>query len=156
MNDDTPMCERHEANYIQYGGYQNQNSHDSSSRQSLHDPNDSKKSLTELNNDVRNDLKDFKRYIRSMRTVHDKLYDSDDGGAWIGGCLARRGMIYLDRYNTCGRIHMLGVPFRAISFKIQPSTYEPWEVSILRIMLYLSVEELSLLAKKERNEITQG
>ncbi|GKB73589.1 hypothetical protein Tco_0935001 [Tanacetum coccineum] len=71
MNDDTPMCERHEANYIQSEDYQNQNYHDSSPRQSLHDPNDSEKSLTELNNDVRKDLEDFKRYVRSMRTVHD-------------------------------------------------------------------------------------
>ncbi|GKC45394.1 hypothetical protein Tco_1063116 [Tanacetum coccineum] len=51
-NDDTPMCERHETNYIQ---------------------------SEELNNDVKNDLEDFKRCIRSMRTVHWKLYDSDDG-----------------------------------------------------------------------------
>ncbi|GKB07169.1 reverse transcriptase domain-containing protein [Tanacetum coccineum] len=79
MNDDTLMCERHEANYIQFEDYQNQNSHDSSSRQSLYDPNDSEKSLTELNNDVRKDLEDFKRCVRSMRTVHDKLYDRDDG-----------------------------------------------------------------------------
>ncbi|GJW57582.1 reverse transcriptase domain-containing protein [Tanacetum coccineum] len=56
MNDDTLMCERHEANYIQFEDYENQNSHDSSSRQSLYDPNDSEKSLTELNNDVRKDL----------------------------------------------------------------------------------------------------
>ncbi|GJQ91151.1 hypothetical protein Tco_0002290 [Tanacetum coccineum] len=77
-NDDTPMCECHEANYIQSEGYQNQNSQDSFSHQSLHDLNDSEKSLTELNNDVRNDLEDFKRRIRSMRTVHWKLYDSDD------------------------------------------------------------------------------
>ncbi|GJS44059.1 hypothetical protein Tco_0569102 [Tanacetum coccineum] len=79
MNDDTQMCERHKANYIQSEDYQNQNSHDSSSRQTLHDPNDSEKSLTELNNDVRKDLEDFKKYVRSMRTVHDKLYDRDDG-----------------------------------------------------------------------------
>ncbi|GJR30178.1 hypothetical protein Tco_1106410 [Tanacetum coccineum] len=45
-NDDTPMCERHEANYIQSEGYQNQNSHNSFSPQSLHNPNDSEKSLT--------------------------------------------------------------------------------------------------------------
>ncbi|GJW45179.1 reverse transcriptase domain-containing protein [Tanacetum coccineum] len=77
-NDDTPMSERHEANYIQYEGYQNQNSQDSFSHQSLHDPNDSEKPLTELNNDVRNDLEDFKRRILSMRTVYWKLYDSDD------------------------------------------------------------------------------
>ncbi|GJT40371.1 hypothetical protein Tco_0940236 [Tanacetum coccineum] len=77
-NDDTPMSERHEANYIQSEGYQNQNSHDSYSHQSHHDPNDSEKSLTELNNDVRNDLEYFKRRICSMRTVHWKLYDSDD------------------------------------------------------------------------------
>ncbi|GJS89222.1 reverse transcriptase domain-containing protein [Tanacetum coccineum] len=32
MNDVTSMCERHEANYIQSKDYQNQNSHDSSSR----------------------------------------------------------------------------------------------------------------------------
>ncbi|GJZ60721.1 hypothetical protein Tco_0616537 [Tanacetum coccineum] len=75
MNDDTPMYERHEANYIRSKDYQNQNSYDSFSYQSLHDP---KKSLTEINNDVRNDLEDFKRRIRSMRTVHWKLYDSDD------------------------------------------------------------------------------
>ncbi|GJW96706.1 hypothetical protein Tco_0178514 [Tanacetum coccineum] len=31
-----------------------------------------------LNNHVRNDLEDFKRRIRSMRTVHWKLYDSND------------------------------------------------------------------------------
>ncbi|GKB38052.1 hypothetical protein Tco_0882994 [Tanacetum coccineum] len=79
VNDDTPMCERHEANYIQYEDYQNQDSHNSFSRQSHHDPNDFKKSLTELNNDVKNDLEDFKRCIRSMRTVYDKLFDRDDG-----------------------------------------------------------------------------
>ncbi|GKB29148.1 hypothetical protein Tco_0868549 [Tanacetum coccineum] len=67
------------ANYIQSEEYQNQNSHDSYSHQSYHDPNDSEKSLTELNNDVKNDLEDFKRHIRSMRTVHWKLYDRDDG-----------------------------------------------------------------------------
>ncbi|GKC82327.1 hypothetical protein Tco_1138044, partial [Tanacetum coccineum] len=78
MNDDTPMCERHEANYIQSEDYQNQDSHNLFSHQSLHDPNDSEKSLTELNNDERNDLKDFKRRIRSMRTVHWKLYDRGD------------------------------------------------------------------------------
>ncbi|GKD84113.1 reverse transcriptase domain-containing protein [Tanacetum coccineum] len=78
MNDDTPMCERHEANYIRSEGYQNRNSHDLFSHQSLHDPNDSEKSLTKLNNDVRNDPEDFKRRIRSMRSVHWKLYDSDD------------------------------------------------------------------------------
>ncbi|GJV59147.1 hypothetical protein Tco_1465247 [Tanacetum coccineum] len=77
-NDDTPMCERHEANYIQYVGYQNRDSHDPYSHQSLHDSNDSEKSLTELNNDVKNDLEDFKRCIRSMRTVHSKLYERDD------------------------------------------------------------------------------
>ncbi|GKA27125.1 hypothetical protein Tco_0713293 [Tanacetum coccineum] len=73
LNEDTPMCERH---YIQSEEYQNQNSHDSYSHQSYHD--DSEKSLTELNNDVRNDLEDFKRRIRSMRTVHDKLFTRDD------------------------------------------------------------------------------
>ncbi|GKA17771.1 hypothetical protein Tco_0697608 [Tanacetum coccineum] len=78
MNDDTPMCERHEANCIQSEGYQNRDSHDPYSHQSLHDPNDSKKSLTELNNDVKNDLEYFKRCIRSMRTVHFKLYERDD------------------------------------------------------------------------------
>ncbi|GJY44622.1 hypothetical protein Tco_0432835 [Tanacetum coccineum] len=78
MNDDTPMCERHEANYIQFEGYQNRNSHDSYSHQSHHDPNDSEKSLTELNRDVRNDLEDFKRCICSMRNVHSKLYERDD------------------------------------------------------------------------------
>ncbi|GJU12415.1 hypothetical protein Tco_1134811 [Tanacetum coccineum] len=65
LNDDTPMCERHEANYIRSEDYQNQDSHNSFSRQSHHDPNDPEKSLTELNNDVKNDLKYFKRYIRS-------------------------------------------------------------------------------------------
>ncbi|GJR48176.1 hypothetical protein Tco_1316279 [Tanacetum coccineum] len=74
MNDDTPMCERHEANYIRSEDYQNRNSYDSFSHQSPHDPSDPEKSLKELNNDVKNDLEDFKRCIRSMRTVHDKLH----------------------------------------------------------------------------------
>ncbi|GKE45762.1 reverse transcriptase domain-containing protein, partial [Tanacetum coccineum] len=64
-NDDRPMCERHEANYIRSEDYQNRNSHNSFSHQSLHVPNDPEKSLTELNNDVKNDLEDFKRCIRS-------------------------------------------------------------------------------------------
>ncbi|GJW49104.1 reverse transcriptase domain-containing protein [Tanacetum coccineum] len=79
LNDDTPMCERHEVNSIQSEGYQNRNSQDSYSPQSLHNPNDSEKSLTELNNDVRNDLEDFKRCIHSMRTPHWKLFARDDG-----------------------------------------------------------------------------
>ncbi|GJU36826.1 reverse transcriptase domain-containing protein [Tanacetum coccineum] len=79
MNDDTLMCERHEANYNQYEDYQKQDSHNSFSHQSYHDPNDFEKSLTKLNNDVKNDLEDFKRCIRSMRTIHDKLFDRDDG-----------------------------------------------------------------------------
>ncbi|GKE94719.1 hypothetical protein Tco_1579574, partial [Tanacetum coccineum] len=69
----------HKANYIQSEDYQNQDSHNSFSRQSHYDPNDSEKSLPELNNDVRNDLEDFKRRIRSMRTVHWKLFARDDG-----------------------------------------------------------------------------
>ncbi|GJX99606.1 hypothetical protein Tco_0356625 [Tanacetum coccineum] len=79
LNDDTPMCERHEANYIQSEDYQNQDSHNSFSHQSHHDSNDSEKSLSKLNNDVKNDLEDFKRCIRSMRTVHWKLFARDDG-----------------------------------------------------------------------------
>ncbi|GJT31297.1 hypothetical protein Tco_0911572 [Tanacetum coccineum] len=78
MNDDTPMCERHEVDYVQYGGSQNQDSHDSHSHQSHHDHNDPEKLLTELNNDVKNDLKDFKRCIHSMRTVDWKLFARDN------------------------------------------------------------------------------
>ncbi|GJT39990.1 hypothetical protein Tco_1256905 [Tanacetum coccineum] len=78
-NDDTPMFERHEVNYIRSEDYQNQDSHNSFSRQSHHDHNNSEKSLTELNNDVKNDLKDFEICICSMRTVHDKLFDRDNG-----------------------------------------------------------------------------
>ncbi|GJS69616.1 reverse transcriptase domain-containing protein [Tanacetum coccineum] len=82
MNDDTLMCERHVAKYIQSRGSQNQNSNDLYSLQSHSEQtqsnNDSKKLLTELNNDVKNDLEDFKRRIHSMRTVHDKLFDRDD------------------------------------------------------------------------------
>ncbi|GKE64925.1 hypothetical protein Tco_1519086 [Tanacetum coccineum] len=76
MNDDTPMCERHETTYIHSRGYQNQNSHDL-----YYDPktnNDSEKSLAQLNNDVKQDLEHFKSCIRSMRTVHDKFFDRDD------------------------------------------------------------------------------
>nr|GEY02102.1 hypothetical protein [Tanacetum cinerariifolium] len=78
LNDDTPMCERHEANYIQSRGYQIQNSQDSYSYQFYYDRNDSEKSLTELKNEVKNDLKDFKRCIHSMRTDYDKPYDKDN------------------------------------------------------------------------------
>ncbi|GKC16481.1 hypothetical protein Tco_1013263 [Tanacetum coccineum] len=70
LNDDTSMCERHEEHYIQSEGYQNQNSHDSYSHQKYHDRNDSEKSFTDLNNDVRNDLEDFKRCMRNLRTIH--------------------------------------------------------------------------------------
>ncbi|GJW14109.1 hypothetical protein Tco_0018242 [Tanacetum coccineum] len=63
MNDDTLMCERHEANYIRSEGYQNQDSHNSFSHHSYHDPNDPEKSLTELNNEMKNDLEDFKRCV---------------------------------------------------------------------------------------------
>ncbi|GJS23390.1 hypothetical protein Tco_0452022 [Tanacetum coccineum] len=79
LNDDTPMCERHEVNYIQSEGNLDRKSHDSHSHQSHHDRNYSEKSLTELNNDVKNDLEDFKRHDHSMRIVHDKLFDRDDG-----------------------------------------------------------------------------
>nr|GEW15561.1 hypothetical protein [Tanacetum cinerariifolium] len=79
LNDDTPMCERHEVNYNQYEGHQNRISHDFYSHQSHHDPNDFEKSLTKLNNNVKNDLEDFKRRIRSMRTVHSKLFARGDG-----------------------------------------------------------------------------
>ncbi|GJU62373.1 RNA-directed DNA polymerase, eukaryota [Tanacetum coccineum] len=50
MNNDTPMCERHEANYIQYEDYQNQDSHNLFSRQSHYDPNDSEKFAHRINN----------------------------------------------------------------------------------------------------------
>ncbi|GKA03761.1 hypothetical protein Tco_0676542 [Tanacetum coccineum] len=79
MNNDTPMCERHETNYIQSEGYQNRDSHDSYSHQFLHDLNDFEKSLTELNKDVKKDLEDFKSCIRSMRIVHSKLFDRGNG-----------------------------------------------------------------------------
>ncbi|GJZ66100.1 hypothetical protein Tco_0622796, partial [Tanacetum coccineum] len=118
---------RHEVNYIQSESYENQNSHDSFSHQSIHDPNDSEKSLKEVNNDVRNGLEDFKRCVRSIRTVHWKLYDRDDGGG----------------------IHMLGIPFRALSFIIQQELKKPEK---FRIMLNLSVEELSLLTKKKKKK----
>ncbi|GJU25413.1 hypothetical protein Tco_1164034 [Tanacetum coccineum] len=59
--------------------HQNQDSHNSFSHQSHHDPNDPEKSLTELNNDVKNDLEDFKRCVRSRRTIHDKFFVRDDG-----------------------------------------------------------------------------
>nr|GEU31829.1 reverse transcriptase domain-containing protein [Tanacetum cinerariifolium] len=78
-NNDMSICEIHEANYIRSEDYQNQDSHDSYSHQYHHDPNDYEKSLTELHNDVKNDLEDFKRRIRSMRTVHWKLFARDDG-----------------------------------------------------------------------------
>ncbi|GJX70625.1 hypothetical protein Tco_0307796 [Tanacetum coccineum] len=78
MNNDTLMCEHHEVNYIQSEAYQNQNSHDSYSYQSHHDPNDSEKLLTDLNNVVKNDLEDFKSCIRNMRTVHYKLFRDDE------------------------------------------------------------------------------
>ncbi|GKE65623.1 reverse transcriptase domain-containing protein [Tanacetum coccineum] len=82
LNDDTPMCERQEANSIHSEGYQNRDSHDSNSLKShseqLQLKNDPEKLLTELNNDVRKDLEDFKSCICSMRTVHWKLYDKNN------------------------------------------------------------------------------
>ncbi|GJX54789.1 hypothetical protein Tco_0283158 [Tanacetum coccineum] len=104
MNDDTSMCERHEANYIQSEGHQNQISHDSYSHQKYDDRNDSEKSLTELNNDVKNDLEDFKRCIRSMRTVHWKLFARDDGSSIINLKLAKHtSLCFLDRWKSALR-----------------------------------------------------
>ncbi|GJR76460.1 hypothetical protein Tco_0088825 [Tanacetum coccineum] len=81
MNDDTPMCKRHEVNYTQSGGYQNRNSHDSYSHQphyeQPHSKNDPKKSLTKLINDVKNNLEDFKSCIRSKRTDYENLFDKN-------------------------------------------------------------------------------
>ncbi|GJT69930.1 hypothetical protein Tco_1029216 [Tanacetum coccineum] len=80
MNNDTPMCEVRKPITSNLKVIEKQNSQDDShSHQSHHDRNDSEKSLTELNNDVRNDLEDFKRCIHSMRTVHWKLFAKDDG-----------------------------------------------------------------------------
>ncbi|GKD68889.1 hypothetical protein Tco_1322979 [Tanacetum coccineum] len=73
------MCECQKANYIQSEGNKERNSHDSHSYQPYYNRNDSEKLFTELNNDVRNDLEDFKRCIRSMRTVHWKFFVKDDG-----------------------------------------------------------------------------
>nr|GEX18798.1 ribonuclease H-like domain-containing protein [Tanacetum cinerariifolium] len=70
MNDETPTYERHKENFIRSEGYLNRNSHDSYFHQSHHDLVDFEKPLTELNNNVRNDLEDFKRCVRSMRTIH--------------------------------------------------------------------------------------
>ncbi|GKB57876.1 hypothetical protein Tco_0914062 [Tanacetum coccineum] len=79
MNDDTPMCECHEANYIQLEDYKNQNSHDSYSHPSYYDLNDYEKSLIELNNVVRNDLKDFKSCMRSIKIGYHKLFKTNKG-----------------------------------------------------------------------------
>nr|GEX00293.1 ribosomal protein L7Ae/L30e/S12e/Gadd45 [Tanacetum cinerariifolium] len=79
LKDDTLMCKRHEADYIQSKGSKDKKYHDSHSHQTYHDPNDPEKSLTKLNNDMKNDLKNFRRRIRSMRTVHWKLFAIDDG-----------------------------------------------------------------------------
>nr|GFA55019.1 hypothetical protein [Tanacetum cinerariifolium] len=67
-----------EANSIRSEGYENQNSKDSYSHQYLHDPNDSEKLLTELNNDMRIDPEYFKSCIRRMRTVYWKHFARDD------------------------------------------------------------------------------
>ncbi|PWA32855.1 sec23/sec24 transport family protein [Artemisia annua] len=78
MNDDTPMCECHEANYVQHGGYQNQNSHDQYSHLSHNEQpqsnNDYEKSLTELNNEKNRDFEDFRRYWCNRRTVIYSIY----------------------------------------------------------------------------------
>nr|GEV60567.1 hypothetical protein [Tanacetum cinerariifolium] len=76
LNDDMPMVERHEENYIQYKGYQSRDSYDSFSHQSLHDRNDSEKSLTELNNNEKNDLDDLKRCAdEEYERINKEMYD---------------------------------------------------------------------------------
>nr|GEU45382.1 zinc finger, CCHC-type [Tanacetum cinerariifolium] len=76
-NDYTPMCERQEVNFIQFGVYQNQNSNDSYFHQSHHGPNDSEKSLTGLNNDLRNDLEHFKRCSLEDIPRHYVIFDME-------------------------------------------------------------------------------
>ncbi|GKD09709.1 reverse transcriptase domain-containing protein [Tanacetum coccineum] len=78
LNDDTPICERHEANYIQSEGNKDRNSHDSFSHQSLHDPNDSEKSLTKLNNDMKQNEKDFQTKIKNMERKIDEWSKSQN------------------------------------------------------------------------------
>ncbi|GJW64589.1 RNA-directed DNA polymerase, eukaryota, reverse transcriptase zinc-binding domain protein [Tanacetum coccineum] len=81
LNDDTPMCERHEVNSIQSEDYQNQNSHDSFSHQSLHDPNDSEKSLT-VNGTGGDRLGDFKMRVRSRNKEYGSLFHAHGADAF--------------------------------------------------------------------------
>ncbi|GJY39907.1 Rac-like GTP-binding protein 3 [Tanacetum coccineum] len=85
MNDDTLMCECHEAYYVQSEGYQNQNSHDLYSYQSHHDFNDSKKSITELNNDggMISKISKATMDLKFMETVW-----------WVFAELFKKGLVY--------------------------------------------------------------
>ncbi|GJW67982.1 reverse transcriptase domain-containing protein [Tanacetum coccineum] len=48
-------------------------------KEEMHEMRKNYNNCGELNNDVKNDLEDFKRRTRSMRTVHWKLFARDDG-----------------------------------------------------------------------------
>ncbi|GJZ82782.1 hypothetical protein Tco_0647955, partial [Tanacetum coccineum] len=82
-NDDTPMYECHEVNYIQSEDYHNRNSHDSYSHQYHHDPNYFKKSLAELNNDV-NKARVIMSSATSAVTYTSVYTDSEPGRAFWG------------------------------------------------------------------------
>ncbi|GJW15955.1 retrovirus-related pol polyprotein from transposon TNT 1-94 [Tanacetum coccineum] len=136
LNDDTPMCERHEANSIQFEGYQIQNSHDSYSHQSYHDPNDSKKSLIELIKYVRNDLKDFKRCVHSMRTVHWKLFARDDGKTT--GVLPNKVRVILIDCKLSKLFCSIGI--RICSIALDGSTVRFGNVHLAKLMGYETIK----------------
>ncbi|GJZ33123.1 reverse transcriptase domain-containing protein [Tanacetum coccineum] len=71
-NDNSRLMEKFEALPIKI------DSQFQSLKEEMHEMHKNYNNRGELNNDVRNDLEDFKRRIRSMRTVHWKLYNSND------------------------------------------------------------------------------
>nr|GEV46225.1 hypothetical protein [Tanacetum cinerariifolium] len=93
-----------EANSIQSEAYLNQDSHYSYFHQSHYDRNDSETSLRELNNDVRNDLEDFKRCVRSMRTVHWKLFAKKDGEMYMINSTSNNEYTFHTSSNASSRV----------------------------------------------------
>ncbi|GJZ27216.1 hypothetical protein Tco_0571469 [Tanacetum coccineum] len=75
LNDDTPMCERHEVNSIQSEDYQNQNSHDSSSCQSLHDKIYDKDDVTSMffKNNVNDMILKMKQNEKNFQTIFKNM-----------------------------------------------------------------------------------
>ncbi|GJV42694.1 hypothetical protein Tco_1421134 [Tanacetum coccineum] len=126
MNDDTPMYERHEANYIQSEGHQNRNSHDSHSHQSHHDRNDSLETFCQRRCNLVYDvplrkclyIKDCKRLRNMYLSFHHEFVSIDHEHEVLNldsaGTRLQRRHLYLKINVQFRRTYLTGFPAQSV------------------------------------------